>query len=435
LVVAAAPAAWVISVATSSFAMKGVATLVLLITGASFPSAAFVAACATAAFDGYTPAFVVGSNLLLTDVLLAASAAGLLLSGRRAAVSPWIAGAAAALLGIALLHAGSIMGAAAYSTALEGVARFARLLFFTLMFTVVIGVIDARLARIGLGALVAGCVVRFIWEGIPYLAAGHTVFDPSYQFGMWTSNPNSLAGLTAPLLPVALWLAVRGERLIPRGVGLLGGPLLLAGCIFSYSKTAWVGCAIGATAFAPWIGPRIGLRKKWVGVGAAVFATAMVATPLRHVPAAMYERWISAATTYSNAERMRYVDHSVRLIVAHPVAGIGLAHFNDEYKGIVGSIGGPDDPHDLYLFLAVELGLPAVVLFLTFLACVAAARFERALRGDSMQAALAAATLAIAAIALLSSEPWASRVCWLILAWPLGRPGTIVSSAGGQPNV
>jgi O-antigen ligase len=67
--------------------------------------------------------------------------------------------------------------------------------------------------------------------------------------------------------------------------------------------------------------------------------------------------------------RLEYYEHTFTLIGRHPLRGTGTGSFNREYSRSAKSSGveATSDPHNEYLHLAVQLGLPGTALFIALL--------------------------------------------------------------------
>lgn len=92
-------------------------------------------------------------------------------------------------------------------------------------------------------------------------------------------------------------------------------------------------------------------------------------------------------TSTSIGERMEFYSTTAMLIERHPLAGYGTGGFAGAYEAQARSVGLPptDNPHDEYLLMTVQLGLPGllVMLYLFFAQWRTAARLPSAFEQDA----------------------------------------------------
>lgn len=71
----------------------------------------------------------------------------------------------------------------------------------------------------------------------------------------------------------------------------------------------------------------------------------------------------------SAALRLDYYRYTPRLVIEHPLTGTGTGSFPFEYKQLADHyhLMPSDNPHDEYLLLGVQLGVPGIILFLVLL--------------------------------------------------------------------
>ncbi|TAN21955.1 MAG: hypothetical protein EPN33_09885 [Acidobacteria bacterium] len=165
---------------------------------------------------------------------------------------------------------------------------------------------------------------------------------------------------------------------------LVGLPLALAFC--SRSLPAWkrllaAGCALltlMATAFAASRGGMIGLvvMAAWYAakkkhLGAFVLLVVLAAPPLLLWSRSPLNRLIdpNASDIKSSDTRLALWQAGVSMVTQHPLHGIGLGEFKVEVERYAAGHKDLDHiAHNTYLALAAEMGLPALLLYLTMLA-------------------------------------------------------------------
>lgn len=381
-----------------------------------------------APFDGYVTPLVVYRDVLAVDAIGVALILGELRRGLRVPAAPAVPAALLTLLAMGVLHVLSL-GHANWTSALDNAARF---LYFAVL---VVAIISAG-RRVSAGpvafALVAGMTVRFAYEARAFVSHPDFIVHQSFQFGAHTSNPNSLGGFGAALLPLALVLIVGTGPALLRWAGAAAAVLITCGVVLSFSKGAWLTAAVGV-AFWAWLALATGqVRRRSAALAVlGLLLAAAALPPVRQVPALMWERWTAPSSTISNAERVRYAETAAGLIVQRPVAGVGLERFAAEYTRSRRLLRGPDDPHNAYLMMAVELGVPALGLLLLFQSLVLVSAWRSATAAEpqsGVYAGLAATAAALLVFQLFSAEPLAARTSWLVAAlcltpatWTLAR--------------
>lgn len=179
--------------------------------------------------------------------------------------------------------------------------------------------------------------------------------------GIFT-HPNQMGGFLALAIPPMIALAA-SERLRWRR---LSGYILVAAAItglaLSYSRGAWIGACIGLLILLLLLrkGPALVLGLGLVGA----FATS----------GALLERLqsiTSATTAVSVISRFEFWGVALRLVQEHPLFGVGLGNFQEAYGNLMlpglpllpVSLEIPPSAHNLFINLAVEVGLIGAVAF------------------------------------------------------------------------
>jgi O-antigen ligase len=202
---------------------------------------------------------------------------------------------------------------------------------------------------------------------------------------------------------------------------------LLLGIVLSFSKGSWLAAA---SASAVWLfhGLRTGFitRRALVRTVVVLALFVLLVPSLRRMPGLMLQRWMSHGSAVSNQERLRYIETAVSLIREHPVSGVGLERFGEEYAKTRRLLRGPDDPHNGYLMVAVELGIPALGCLLLFQALVTVSAFVSVREGPPavapLYAALSAGVVALLVFQMFSAEPLTARTALVVMALCLTVP-------------
>lgn len=381
------------------------------------PRVGFVCAVFLAPFDAYIPGLRIYKDFLWSDLLLLALIAAALARWERwRLLSLEHAIVALGLIAIGLFEVVSMVSSADWTDTIDNGLRFA---CFAAVVLLTPSLVDVGTIRIAAAALVFGVCARFGVEAVHYFDRAVFVFHPSYQFGVWTSNPNTIAGFGSVAVPLGFSLAAAARHAVGRGFWIALVMATSAALVLSFSKGAWIAGAAGTLA---WFAvARLPVRPWRCAAAAALLLIAIGGSPtLRRIPLTMVERWNSAASEISNAERLKYLRVAATLTFEHPIAGVGLEQFPDAFRRATGEPLAPDDPHDAYMFIASELGLFALAAFLVIWGALLAGAFRHA-AGAPHHAGIFGALVALAVFQLFSSEPWNSRVFWLLatMPWPL----------------
>jgi O-antigen ligase len=184
------------------------------------------------------------------------------------------------------------------------------------------------------------------------------------RLGTGLSEANYLALNLVLLLPLAVVFA-RVSR--PRSTLWVVAAAVLALEIF---MTGSRGGFVGLVAVAVLLILRFAKRRLLITTG----MIALLVVGLFLVPTTMSERLLGsvlgdeierADVAVSNAQRQAVLIAGLRMIVANPVSGVGLGQFKDEMMHYVTPDAAPHIAHNTYLEIAAELGVPALIVFLT----------------------------------------------------------------------
>ena len=238
---------------------------------------------------------------------------------------------------------------------------------------------EPRLKRFVLGLVVLGCLfsVGQILQGvfkIPVFGEqGISALETLGRQEDSTTRANTL-GLNIIIFALLLTVGAFVTGLIRRPLFVAVGGLLLVGIVLTFGRTTFAAVLICSALLVWWLN-----RKKLpqlllllvlaVGLGSALAAYfkpdsfAAVAYRLTSIGEEI-DHGYSAQWRYWEAEAM--LPH----IQAQPLVGLGLGA---DYKGSGGSTLRPElnrYVHNAYLYMAGKMGLPALFLFLLFMASV-----------------------------------------------------------------
>ncbi len=382
-----------------------------------------------APFDGYISQAVVYQDFLAADLAGLAIIVG---QWRRGARIPRDGITVATLAALALLVALHLLSLSSHNwrEASDNVARF---LYFVGLVAAIASAGPSLPIRSMGGCLVAGVALRFLYEGVFYFSSPTFVLHPSFQFGAMTSNPNTLAGLAACVVPIGCSFVLAPGSRSRRVLAAAATLLLVSGIFLSYSKGAWLTLSAAVALWLWHVARKRTLRWRAICIALVLAASAAALVPqARQIPGLIIERWTSQGSVISNRERVRYLETAAVLIREHPVLGVGLERFGQEYVRARNAVRGPEDPHNAYLMIAAELGVPALGCYLFLLVVLSVATYRRAdatdVRHGPMRTALSACVIGLLTFQLFSAEPLTSRILWVILALAVaqsreGSPG------------
>ena len=204
-----------------------------------------------------------------------------------------------------------------------------------------------------------------VWSaqaGVHGLVKGVTR-DMAIEGGQMTDN-NDFMAATVSILPMLLYLAFsyRGKfKGWAKAGGLLIAALSVAAIVFSGSRGAALGLAASAMLYVALVS-----RKK---LRDGLSLVAIVSVVLLFLPDAFWERMStirlgSEQTEGSAQERMHMMTAAFWAVVDKPLFGVGpdcwLA-VAEHYSGL------RFDPHNIWLKLTAEIGIPGLILYLVAL--------------------------------------------------------------------
>ncbi len=241
-------------------------------------------------------------------------------------------------------------------------------------------------------------------------------------------NPNIFAEYLTFVLPVALvlWLTERrfGGKLIWTGVAVVTGAALVA----TFSRGGWLAALTGVLVLGLVWEPRL------------LVLTALVAMAL---PALAPQQVVSRAASIgsledsSNVFRLSIWAASLKMIAAYWLTGIGpgTAAFNQVYPRFMIAGTPAIHSHNLYLQLALELGVPGLLAFLWLLLAVFSRSFMVLPRLSYHDRGVLAALLAALTGFLLHGavdNVWYSPKLTLLFWLTLGLAVAMGKGAGGS---
>jgi len=187
------------------------------------------------------------------------------------------------------------------------------------------------------------------------------------------ANPNSLAGFLLMSLAVTAGALIdsirRSAASIAAAVGLLMALLWqAAGLVLTFSKGGFVTLAVMAAAFvALTVLPAIMRRHRAIVIaGAIVLALAAGVAGAVVISRVAAHGFGEESTGAEGSLRVRlgYWIAAGRMIIDHPLQGVGLGNFGDFYSQYkLAEAGEVQRAHNNYLQVAAEMGIPGLIAF------------------------------------------------------------------------
>lgn len=227
-------------------------------------------------------------------------------------------------------------------------------------------------------------------------------------------NPNFSAMFMASAVPWQVWLWRQAKSFGGRLYYALAVIAAVAALLILASRGALLGLAAGAAAAIVLLllvpGPRLTPLK----ILAAVVIVCAAGGGLIKLSRPAAFNWTLSDPNV--ALRLDVWRQSWSGLLSHPVVGVGLGNFALFQERLPKPIGMGvfDDPHNLWIFLAVTGGAPLLLLFLALLGVVSLAAFRRLRRtGDGLMVASLSAAAVFMVAAAFTPVP---IPCYLLLA-------------------
>jgi O-antigen/teichoic acid export membrane protein len=269
---------------------------------------------------------------------------------------------------------------------------------------------------------------HFIFYGTETARAGSFLLNP---------DQNGVFLAVAAILPVGLLLESRSR--LARAAYSSETVVILVALLATYSTAAMLSALGGLVLLILLAGGKrvlfflAGLLGALAGVLSLLFPSAAVL-------------WLTHATSASAiAQRSGAWQTALRIIAAHPLAGIGLGRTTYFERSAVYQVSlqrGPlSQAHNSYLELASQAGIPVLVVFLALLGSILWLAFQNFRRTEQRHAPLLGSILAIAAALSINSfltAGWTLRpvewMVWLLLGAASSPLLKHWLTSGAQPN-
>lgn len=264
-------------------------------------------------------------------------------------------------------------------------------------------------AALALNLATAGLAVYFAatndWNAYPpkvawLTAIGRRLQEPLPFLPGHRIHPNVVGGMLAVLLPFAVASAFGLPNRPLRAIGWMAAAAGATALLLSQSRGAWLSVGIAAVLAALWllIGRLAPQRRRLWFVAVLALPTA-VALLLFWVAPAVAAALVSLFI--GDANRLLLIREGLVLALDYPVIGAGLGGFqmlHAVYARLL-HVGFSTHAHNLYLDVAIEQGLPALLALLAGWGLLIG-RFWRQAGRPEANPLLGAAVLALTIIAL-----------------------------------
>jgi putative inorganic carbon (HCO3(-)) transporter len=389
---------------------------------------------------------------LLTDrfLLPAVVAAGFFWPLRRVATGRFTRRTPLDLPNLILIGIGLVSLAVSIAPDVTGV-QVLRLFFGILLYYALVNWLD-RPGRLSLAAdlaalgglslaLVGPLFTRWFGVKLSFIPAGVYTLFPQPANGI--VHPNVLAGSLALLLPLSLGLLAFGwAKLTPleRILHLSAGAGMTVALILTQSRGAWLGSAAALLILL-----LLRWKRGWVlAVGAGV----IVVIAVIWVGLAKAAEFLSNSGSISGAGlRMEIWSRAAAMIQDFPLTGIGMGNFSPVvdwlYPLVSVAPGEVVHAHNLFLQIAVDLGLPGLLAWLAAWIAIWVAIWQTYRRSQSagarwtagLAAGLLAGQAALGVHGLLDAVMWGmvrpAILVWVI--WGLAIAAANLSISAAQP--
>jgi len=211
-------------------------------------------------------------------------------------------------------------------------------------------------------AVAAGCLAQAAGIAIGVIGGAHPVSEATRVSGLLI-DPNHFAGELALVTPLVLALGIVSRRRWIAVLAAVAAAAFSIAIVATLSRSGWLGLLAGLLVLGMLLP---GHRLK---LGALLVAAVAVILVAGLVPAIADRLGPHATGPFEMlASRWRVWTAAIAMIGDHPIFGVGIGNFQNVYPAYgVRPVSAPH-AHNLFLNLAAERGLPALVAFALVLA-------------------------------------------------------------------
>lgn len=243
-----------------------------------------------------------------------------------------------------------------------------------------------RLRVLVVGALAAGTLLALSAPLQVQWSGGKFPFIPAVLYARFTPivadlvNPNVLAGSLVVVLPLAFALLLFGWSMLctrERVVAVLAALTMTGGVVLMQSRGALMALAVALATLAllRWH------RKWWLWAGMAFGGGVTLWAAAAYLPRYLAGTMESGRSLES---RLELWSRGLYIVEDFPFTGVGMGTFQQVTIALypVFSVpGGEPHAHNLFLQIAIDLGLPGLIAWLAILMLVVTAAWQLNTRG------------------------------------------------------
>ena len=315
-----------------------------------------------------------------------------------------------------------------------------------------------RLRLLVMGTLTAGLLLAFSapltveWVGGKFSYVPAQLYAPFTPLAVDLVNPNVMAGALVIVLPVALALPLYAWNelaVAERGLAVLSALAMSVVMVLMQSRGALIagGAAVVVLALMRWS------KGRWVwGAGISGAVALALVQAIRGGPSSTV-----ASAGESFESRLELWSRGLYIIEDFPFTGVGMGAFQEVTNAlypILSIPGGQPHAHNLFLQVAIDLGLPGLIAWLAMMMlvfCAAWRLYKTGRRQDNwflagLGAGLLAGQVALIVHGLTDAVTWGmvrtAVIVWglwglSIAGWKLqwGTPGRSRSLRGQEISI
>jgi hypothetical protein len=181
--------------------------------------------------------------------------------------------------------------------------------------------------------------------------------EEAHRIGGILGNPNSYVAMLVACIPSGYWFFTRTRAPMRRVI--TGAALVVAGLTSTYTQSRG-----GAISIAVFFLALLGFRQtRWRAVVFAILAAVLV---LRAAPLPFWERWEEVRVKGGNIRSLELWPAGLRAFARRPLSGSGLGTNAQALARAQGRTAEGLVVHNAPLAVAIELGLPGLLLYVGF---------------------------------------------------------------------
>jgi len=172
------------------------------------------------------------------------------------------------------------------------------------------------------------------------------------------SNSNDFGVAMCVIVPLAVYMVMASKSKLLRAAALVMSGAFMASILYTSSRGAALGLAVMGLAY--WLKSR---RKLFMGIAVAVLLAGywIVAPPELE---SRFHSGVDYEQDRSATQRLEAWKGGLRMMVEHPLAGVGMSNFRPNIEADPKAVGAARYSHSNWIQAGSELGVFAILLFL-----------------------------------------------------------------------